>query len=114
MDTQGETITTGMDMVNYRISVPWHFGVRAKEDLNTGSKIPPTALEKFGFSFLICHLFLCYSSFCYIHRTHVHFVPSRLPAFAFAFVYKNKTRFKKLINYIEHPSFDRCKRLTFS
>lgn len=57
------------------------------------------------------HLFLYYSSFCYIHRTHVHFVPSRL---CFAFVYKNKTRFKKLINHIEHPSIDRCKHLTFS
>lgn len=94
MDTQGETITTGVDMVNYRISVQWHFGVRAKEDLNTGSKIPPTALEKFGFSFLICHLFLYYNSFCYIHRTHIHFVPSRLPAFALHLCTKIKLALK--------------------
>lgn len=87
------------------------FRCKSKRGFKYWEQNPPNSIREVWVSFLICYLFLYYSSFCYIHRTHVHFVPSSL---CFAFVYKNKTCFKKLINHIEHPSIDRCKRLTFS
>lgn len=67
-----------------------HFTVRG---FKCWHRNPPTAPEQFGFSLLICRLFLSHSSFCCTHRTPTLVLPGSL---WLSFAYKTETRFKKL------------------
>lgn len=90
------------------------FRCKSKRGFKYWEQNPPNSIREVWVSFFNLSS-VSILQFLLLHSQNTcSFCAFQTSSLCFAFVYKNKTRFKKLINHIEHPSIDRCKRLTFS